>query len=313
MNHGSNDMTPAPFVSSDTGEQYMRPATTVAAVVVTRNRIGLLRKTLQSIRESSYPLSEIIVSDDSSTSETAEMLAAEFPEARRIEGPRRGISANRNRGMSFVKSEHILLSDDDMLVDPDFVGMAVQEMHNPKVGIVFCATSDNGHLILPNTFNLLGFSQKPYMPGMAYRTANQQCFMLSRKLAWEMPYDEIIEAYGYEEMDFAYRAAAAGFEIRCLSNAAHIHLAPNADQPVRLEKDACRLYVTYKRLAYVDRKPLKSILFLALALPHHIAASVRRSGWRGIGEAFAHFRLAGRMLREYRKTLAGPHAMQTAT
>ncbi len=306
-------MTPAASGSSDTGEQETKPATTVAAVVVTRNRIGLLRRTLQSIRESSYPLSEVIVSDDSSTSETAEMLAAEFPEVIRIEGPRRGISANRNRGMSFVKSDHILLSDDDMLVNPEFVRLAVQEVQNPSVGIVFCATSDNGHLILPNTFNFLGFSRRPYAPGMAYRTANQQCFMLSRRLAWAMPYDEIIEAYGYEEMDFAYRAAAAGFEIRCLPDIAHIHLAPNADQPIRPEKDACRLYVTYKRLAYVDRRPFKSLLFLALAIPHHIAASVRRSGWRGVGEAFAHFRLAARMMRDYRKSTAGHPSLQTAT
>ncbi len=283
---------------------------TVAAVVVTRNRIDLLRRTLQSMRESTYPISEMIVSDDSSTDETAEMLAAEFPEVTRIEGPRRGISANRNRGMSVVRSDYILLSDDDMLVDPEFVGRAVLDMENPKVGIVFCATSDSGRLIIPNTFNFLGFSQKRYKPGMAYRTANQQCFMLTRTLARQLPYDEIIEAYGYEEMDFAYRVAAAGFEIHFLPDCAQIHLAPNADQPDRPEKHACRIYVTYKRLAYVDRRPLKSLLFLAIALPHHLAASIRRSGWRGIPEAFAHFRLAARMLRNYQRTRTPGYATQ---
>ncbi len=206
--------------------------------------------------------------------------------------------------MAVVTSDHILLSDDDMLVDPHFIGRAVQEMTDPKVAIVFCATSDSGHLILPNTFNHLGFSQKPYTAGMPYNTANQQCFMLTRALSRAMPYDEIIEAYGYEEMDFAYRVAAAGFQIRCLPNCTHLHLAPNVDQPVRPEKDACRLYVTYKRLFYVDRHPLKALLFLGIALPHHLAASVRRSGLRGIPEAWKHFRMALAMLTKFRRSRA---------
>ena len=307
-------MTRAAFFSPFGGEPQDSATgiATVAAVVVTRNRIDLLRRTLQSIRESEYPVTEVIVSDDSSTDETAEMLASEFPDVRRVEGPRRGISANRNRGMRAVRSEFILLSDDDMLVDSAFIGRAVRELQRPKAGIVFCAISDNGRFILPNTFNFLGFSQKPYKPGMPYRTANQQCFMLSRELAWALPYDEIIEAYGYEEMDFAYRVAAAGFEIHCLADCAHVHLAPNADQPVRPEKDACRIYVTYKRLAYLDRKPLKSAMFLSLALPHHIAACVRRSGLRGIRDAFSHFSLAARMLSRYRKEKAERGALLPA-
>lgn len=282
--------------------QVAGPSETVAAVVVTRNRIDLLRQTLQSIRESVFPVSEIIVSDDSSNLETAEMLAEEFPEVKRIEGPHKGISANRNRGMSVVSADLILLSDDDMLIDPNFVGRAVQVMRDPAVGLVFSAINDSGQLILPNTFNFLGFSQRRYRPGMPYRTANQQCFMLSRKLAWELPYDEIIEAYGYEEMDFAYRAAAAGFQIRCVPDCAHMHLAPNANQPSRPEKDACRLYVTYKRLAYVDRKPLRSWLFVGFAAAHHVAASVRRSGLRGLGDAFRNFKMATQMVMAYRRT-----------
>lgn len=285
---------------------------TVAAVVVTRNRIPLLRQTLQSIRNSSYAVSEIIVSDDSSNQETAEMLRNEFPEVIRIEGPHRGISANRNFGMSKVRSEHIVLSDDDMLVDTEFIGRAVREMTDPNVGIVFCAISDSGQLILPNTFDFLGFSKRPYPPGTPYQTANQQCFMLSRRLARELPYDEIIEAYGYEEMDFAYRVAAAGFEIHCLRDCAHVHLAPNVNQPVRPEKDACRLYVTFKRIAYIDKKPLRSLLFLGVAMAHHVAASVRRSGLKGVGEAFAHFRLAARMLLAYRQTRSTQGALPAA-
>ena len=273
----------------------------VAAVIVTRNRVPLLRQTLAALKASTYPISEIIVSDDSSDEETSRMLAAEFPEAMRIVGPQRGIAANRNKGMSFAKSDYILLSDDDMLVDPRFVELAMQEVANSEPGLIFTGTTEHGEVIFPNTLNFLGFSKQPYRPGMTYNTANQQCFLLSSRLARELPYDEVIEAYGYEEMDFAYRVAASGVTIDCVRACSNIHLAPNATSVTRPEKDACRIYVTYKRAAYVDRRPLKALAFLAVAVPHHLLSCVRRYGPKGIAQALSNFRLAYRMHREYRR------------
>ena len=269
----------------------------VAAVIVTRNRIDMLRQTLESIQQGTYPIHEIIVSDDSSDDATAIMLAAEFPEVRRIVGPRRGISANRNRGMGVVKADYILLSDDDMIVAPRFVELAMEQILNAGAEMVFTGTSDYDEAIFPNTFDFLGFASKPYPPGAPWNTANQQCFVISKKLALEMPYDEIIASYGYEEMDYAYRVNAAGHRIGCVDSLANIHLAPNADKPFRFEQDGCRLYVTYKRIAYVDHRPFKGLLYLIIALPHHLLASIRSVGFRkGWSQAFYNFRSTFRML-----------------
>jgi GT2 family glycosyltransferase len=272
---------------------------TVAAVIVTRNRIPMLRQTLNSVQESHYPISEIIVSDDSTNDETAKMLAAEFPDVIHIEGPKRGISANRNRGMSIAQSDFILLSDDDMLVDPNFVGSGLQKAQESKASLVFSAIDDAGTIILPNTLDFLGFSTKPYPPGKAYNTANQQCFLMTRDLVKKVAYDEVIEAYGYEEMDFAYRVAAAGHHIECVPTCKNVHLAPMSG-PSRQEKNASRIYVTYKRLAYVDRRVLMAFVFLMVALPHHLIGSFRRDGMRGAKQALFHFRLAKQMLDKYR-------------
>ena len=272
----------------------------VAAVIVTRNRIPMLRDTLKSIQESRYPVSEIIVTDDSTNDATAKMLSAEFPQVIYVEGPKRGISANRNRGMSLAKSDFILLSDDDMLLHPDFISLGLQKAEESNASLVFTAIDDNGAYMLPNTLGFLGFSNKPYPPGSPYNTANQQCFLVSRELIKEMNYDEIIEAYGYEEMDFAYRVAASGHQIGCVPTCANIHLAPNAG-PTRHEKDASRIYVTYKRLAYVDRNRLRALAFLLIALPHHLIASIRRAGLQGALDALSHFRLANQMLNKHRE------------
>lgn len=292
--------SPSPSSTGDAPAAQRSPGPTVAAVIVTRHRVEMLRKTILAVKASEYPMREIIVSDDSTDDATARMLAAEFPEVVRIEGPKKGISANRNRGMSVVKSDFILLSDDDMLVDPKFVGAALQLVKDRNAGLVFTATSDDGSLIYPNTFNFLGYSKKRYKPGMRYNTANQQCFLISRELAWREPYDEVIKAYGYEEMDFAYRLAAAGVVIECVPKCKNMHLAPTANQPPRPEKDACRMYVTFKRRAYIDRRPLSALAFVLVAVPHHVLGSIRRYGLAGIGQAFRHVRMAIGMLQEYR-------------
>ena len=283
--------------SSPTGEVGSTP--TVAAVIVTRNRPDLLRRTLVSFQATSHAFHEVIVSDDSTNTETLEMLQTEFPHVLHVEGPKRGISANRNKGMSMAKADYILLSDDDMLLDSSFVELAVAQAAGARLALVFCAVKEHDQAILPNALNFLGFSTKPYQLGTPYATANQQCFFLSRQLALEIPYDEIIESYGYEEMDFAYRVAAHNVPIHCLPYCVNTHLAPNGDKPFRFEQDACRLYVTYKRLAYIDRRRAKALLFLLLALPHHLVASVIRSGVEGIRHAMYNFRLAFRMLARY--------------
>ena len=273
---------------------------TIAAVIVTRNRTEMLRQTIVAVKQSATPVQEIIVSDDSTGNETARMLTAEFPDVIRVEGPKRGISANRNRGMGIARSDYILLSDDDMLVDPNFLGGALDLVREKHASLVFTATSDDGNLIYPNTFDFLGYSRKPYKPGTPYNTANQQCFLISRELAWKEPYDETITSYGYEEMDFAYRIAATGAIIDCVPGCKNIHLAPNANQPYRPEKEACRLYVTFKRIAYIDRQPLKALAFVLVAVPHHFLGSVRREGLAGIGHAWKHIHMALRMLLRFR-------------
>ncbi len=277
-----------------------RKPPTVDAVIVTRNRIDSLRQTIHSIQQSTYPIRHIIVSDDSTDGATASFLSGEFPDATWTRGPRRGISANRNHGMARSDADYILLSDDDMLMDPQFVELAVAKMSSLHADLVFGGTSDHGKAIYPNTLGFLGFSNRPYRKGQPYNTANQQCFLLSAQLAKAVPYDEAISAYGYEEMDFAYRVFASGYVIGCLESCVNIHLNPNSDFDFRAVQDASRLYVTFKREMYVNRSPARALLFLIVALPHHLLASIRRDGLKGVHSALSNFALGARMHKTYR-------------
>ena len=285
---------------------------TVDAVIITRNRIDLLRKTLQSIQNSSYPVRSIFVTDDSTDLATKEMLAAEFPQVVHFIGPKRGISANRNSGTRHSDADYILLSDDDMLVDPTFVRAAIEKAQLSGADLVFTATQDDGVSILPNTLGFLGFSDVPYRLGKAYNTANLQCFVLSRTLAKNVVFDEIISTYGYEEMDYSYRVVAAGFSIECVPTCVNVHLDPNAHLSFRAVQDAGRLYVTYKRASFIDKKPLRAFAFRLLAVPHHFLASIKRDGVGGITIAANNMKLAYQMYGKYRQLRRAGEAQITS-
>jgi hypothetical protein len=202
-----------------------------------------------------------------------------------------------------------------MLVAPDFLESAVQQIHD-GCDMAFAGVGEYGDVVYPNALGFLGFADKTYQTGETYHSSNQQCMLLSKTLAMNVRFDEYIEAYGYEEMDHSYRVAAAGYKIGCVSSCTNLHLAPTRHLPFRCEQDANRLYVTYKRYAYIEHRALKAFFYLLLAVPHNLLANVRRAGMkRGLTDSISNFYLAWRTLAKFwRKPLADiPKSASTLT
>ncbi len=272
----------------------------IAAGIVTRNRPELLKRTILSLRQSQYPISRIVVSDDSTDDATALMLSAEFPNVVWTEGPRRGRSANRNNAIRAAASEYVVVSDDDVLMDPHFVANAMAKASTSPDGMYFTATGEDGKIIVPLAMSFLGFWTKPYAPGQPYTTANSHCFIVSKSVAERVAFDEIMDKYGTEEADFAYRVAAAGFPIHCIEGCVNMHLAPRLERS--LQQDANRLYATFKRYAYVDRQVITATAFVVVASTHHILRSFQKNSWRGLIQAVSNIRLATVMILKYRRS-----------
>jgi GT2 family glycosyltransferase len=209
------------------------------------------------------------------------------------------MTANRNHGIRTASSDYILLLDDDVEMDRAFVGCALRAARRVPKGLFFPTIWEDGIPILPNGLDLLGFSTRIYAPGERYHTANCQCILMPRALALEEPWDEVISGYGYEEMDYGYRIAAQGHPLIALPQCVCTHLAPNVNRRFRIGPDANRLYVAMKRHFLIDRNLTRGLAFLALGLPHHVLARVKRNGLRGIGEAFSNFRLATSLIRRH--------------
>lgn len=100
----------------------MTAAIKLSVALVTRDRPDWLRQCLEGWRAQSVQPFEIVVSDDSTKSLQADTrkVTEEFG-ARWVEGPRRGLYANRNNAFRSAKGTHIMSADDDHTHPDDFV------------------------------------------------------------------------------------------------------------------------------------------------------------------------------------------------
>jgi len=85
----------------------------VSIVVPTFNRSGVLMRALESVYMQTFKGFEVIVIDDGSTDNTAEMIKEKYPDVHYLYQSNLGVSSARNKGMSIAKGEWIAFLDSD--------------------------------------------------------------------------------------------------------------------------------------------------------------------------------------------------------
>jgi N-acetylglucosaminyl-diphospho-decaprenol L-rhamnosyltransferase len=114
----------------------------VGVIIVSYNVADLLRKCLRSVLASQGVRLTVCVVDNCSTDGSAEMVAAEFPEAHLIVSPEnRGYSAANNLGIRYFRAlssppRYILLLNPDTEVPPDGIARMVAYLDShPEAGV----------------------------------------------------------------------------------------------------------------------------------------------------------------------------------
>lgn len=104
-------------------ERFLRRAPFLSVIIPTRERPERLERCLRSINATQYPAAafEVVVVDNNPTTmETFELirrLAKEWPQLRYLREDRSGSASARNAGLSVVKGEFVVFTDDDVVVD----------------------------------------------------------------------------------------------------------------------------------------------------------------------------------------------------
>jgi len=121
----------------------MTPAvesTVVSVVIPAYNVAWCIRRAVDSVLGQNFGRCELIVVNDGSTDQTAEVLAAYGEKLRAIDQPNRGMSAARNAGIRSAGGMYIAFLDADDWWLPGKISRQVELMESrPEVG--FCSTA----------------------------------------------------------------------------------------------------------------------------------------------------------------------------
>lgn len=207
-------------------------------VVPTYNRRDLLRDGVTSLRRQSFPADryEIVIVSDGSTDGTDAEYATPLtsPATRLVRQEKRGfgLSAARNLGLRQARGRLVMFFDDDMVADEQLVEMHVDaharfDEHVAVRGRVKPAPD------LPDTaFCRIVIGD---ICGVYEAHADQARFVtFETALSWQTSfkkselerlggYDETFRLYGWEDIEFAYRAAQQGLRFYYEPRAVSLH------------------------------------------------------------------------------------------
>jgi GT2 family glycosyltransferase len=120
-----------------------------------------------------------------------------------------------------------------------------------------------------------------------------------RRLFDEIGFDERL-IYGYDEVDVAVRARERGYQIVLCEDAINDHeRSPVNRDMYQNHVEAARLYVTFKRYAFIERRPAKALAYVLVAAAHLLVSRIRRAGIRGVWQSVQTLRLATRDATRY--------------
>jgi len=256
----------------------------VALCIATRNRPDDLSECLRAAARSSIPLKEIIVSDDSTDTRTRELVHSQFPHVKFLEGPRKGLGPNRNNIIPAATSEWLLFMDDDARIGVDFL-----EKMTPRVSagrgqnIIYSGVEvKQGELIIPRDLDFLGYQTRLYGPEDPVNTLVIDATLFPASLCRELLFDPRL-IYGYEEVDIALRARAAGWTIQLCPDAFIYHYPSMVGREnYKPNCEAARTFVVFKHYYTGQKKRVKACIFLGASLVHNLAHYVKSYGLRGV-------------------------------
>ena len=105
----------------------------VSIIIATYNRARFLGECLESIVGQAYPDLEVLVIDDGSTDETAQIVTPFCPPVRYLRQENQGEYKAKNRGISLSSGEYIRFVDsDDVMLDGLEEQIALLDAH-PRV------------------------------------------------------------------------------------------------------------------------------------------------------------------------------------
>jgi len=129
------------FENSGAGARSL--VATVSVIIPTYNHAAFLPEALESVFAQTCSPLEVIVVDDGSTDETAEVLRVYERRIRVISQPNRGVAAARNAGAAVASGELLAFLDaDDAWLPAKLERQVARFDGEPEIGLVHCGVAE---------------------------------------------------------------------------------------------------------------------------------------------------------------------------
>jgi len=235
--------------------------TELSIVIVTRNRREDVSALLSDLEKVSFsPGDEIAVVDNGSGDGTAERVRERFPRVLLIRhAGNRGAPAARNAGAAATRGDILVFLDDDARVeDPAFA---------EKVRSLFRKEEEAGAVAFRILDPVTRRSRSFEVPRRRKDLAGEACetsYFISAGCAVRRSVFEVVGGmdetltYGFEELDFSYRAVARGFRIFYRPGIVVLHRLSDAGRP-----GWRRTYYFYRNKIWISARYLPWRMFLS--------------------------------------------------
>jgi GT2 family glycosyltransferase len=125
------------FLFSDYKSEHRYANQLVTIAICTRNRTNDLKDCLNALMQLPNKGQEIIVVDNAPSTDDTKNLVGQYPSVRYILEKRKGLDIARNRAIAEASNDIVAFTDDDALVDKNWLDAMVRHFEEP---LVMCVT-----------------------------------------------------------------------------------------------------------------------------------------------------------------------------